>query len=166
MASGAASEGVSISCRVEGVKRVTLAAVGEKHSLALQSWCSAPISMCARLAPAQSLSSRPMSGLSDRDSSMVFSEALSGPLDSLEGLLAAEARPRTDSSAYWRSLEAVPGPGSRQVPPLQFICQLECVDLTFLASQSLTGRDASGDCIHTTVTSQAADAAKHPHLYG
>ena len=98
------------------MKRVTLAAVGEKHSLALQSWCSAPVSMRARLAPAQSLSSRPMSGLSDRDSSAAFSEALSGPLDSLEALVAAEGRPHSDSSAYWRSLEAVPGPGSRQAP--------------------------------------------------
>ena len=116
-------------CRVEGVKRVTAAAVGEKHSLALQSWCSAPMSMRARLAPAQSLSSRPMSGLSDRDSSIVFSEALSGPIDSLEALLAAEARPHSDSSAYWRSLEAVPGPGSRQVSPLHIICRLECIFL-------------------------------------
>lgn len=95
---------------------MTLAAVGEKHSLALQSWCSAPVCMRARLAPAQSLSSRPMSGLSDRDSNADLAEALSGPIDSLEALLTAEARPHSDTTAYWRSLEAVPGPGSRQVP--------------------------------------------------
>ena len=32
-------------CRVEGVKRVTKVAVGEKHSLALQSWCVAPVGL-------------------------------------------------------------------------------------------------------------------------
>lgn len=95
------------------MKRVTLAAVGEKHSLALQSWCSAPISMRQRLAPAHAFSSRPMSGLSDSNMSRAFSEAFSGPNNSMEALIAAEAQPQSDSSAYWQSLEAVPGPGSR-----------------------------------------------------
>lgn len=31
-----------VECRVEGLKRVSKACVGEKHSLALQSWCHSP----------------------------------------------------------------------------------------------------------------------------
>ena len=99
---------------MEGVKRVTQAAVGEKHSLALQSWCSAPVGMRARLAPVQALPSRPCSGLSEaRSLSRTLSEGLAGPLDSAEALLAAERRPQSDSAAYWQSLDGVPGPGSR-----------------------------------------------------
>lgn len=104
-----------LACRIEGVKRVTLAAVGEKHSLALQSWCSAPLSMRARLAPGQALAGRPGSGLGERALSRALSEGLAGPIDSMEALLATEARPQSerDSAAYWQSLEVVPGPGSR-----------------------------------------------------
>ena len=31
-----------VACRVDGLKRVSRACVGEKHSLALQSWCCSP----------------------------------------------------------------------------------------------------------------------------
>ena len=94
---------------------MTQAAVGEKHSLALQSWCSAPASMRARLAPAQALASRPCSGLSEvRSLSQTLSEGLSsGPLDSMDALLAAERGPGSEGAAYWQSLDGVPGPGSR-----------------------------------------------------
>ena len=96
------------------MKRVTQAAVGEKHSLALQSWCSAPVSMRARLAPAQALPGRPCSGFSEaRSLSRTLSEGLTGPLDSAEALLAAERGPQSDGAAYWQSLDGVPGPGSR-----------------------------------------------------
>ena len=33
---------ISLWCRVEGLWRVTEVAVGEKHSIALSNWCSAP----------------------------------------------------------------------------------------------------------------------------
>ena len=47
-------------CRVEGLKRVTNVAVGEKHSLALQSWCEAPSFQSATFPPAgQGLVSQP-----------------------------------------------------------------------------------------------------------
>lgn len=107
-----------LACRIEGVKRVTLAAVGEKHSLALQAWCSAPLAMQARLAPSQqgrlahqpSFGTRPSSALSERALSTALSEGLSGPLDLLEAQMPDIQNP---TPAYWQSLEAVPGPGPR-----------------------------------------------------
>jgi hypothetical protein len=107
-----------LACRIEGVKRVTLAAVGEKHSLALQAWCSAPLAMRARLAPSQlarlahqpSFGTRPSSALSERALSTALSEGLAGPLDLLETQMRDVQNP---TPAYWHSLEAVPGPGSR-----------------------------------------------------
>ena len=105
---------------------MTQAAVGEKHSLALQSWCSAPGSMRARLAPAQALASRPCSGLSEaRSLSRTLSEGLAGPLESAEALLVAERRPQSDSAAYWQSLDGVPGPGSRSAA----FCISPCINL-------------------------------------
>ena len=109
---------IVLACRIEGVKRVTLAAVGEKHSLALQAWCSAPLAMQAWLAPSQqarlahqpSFGTRPSSALSERALSTALSEGLSGPLDLLEAQVPDIQNP---TPAYWQSLEAVPGPGSR-----------------------------------------------------
>ena len=109
---------ILLARRIEGVKRVTLAAVGEKHSLALQAWCSAPLAMQARLAPSQqgrlahepSLGTHPSSALSERALSSALSEGLSGPLDLLEAQMPDIQNP---TPVYWQSLEAVPGPGSR-----------------------------------------------------
>ncbi|EIE21610.1 RCC1/BLIP-II [Coccomyxa subellipsoidea C-169] len=77
-----AGRGCALS-RVEGVKRVTHAAVGEKHSLALQSWCATPLALRMRSAPSGALSSA-LSGLLDRAASAVDSEGLPGPLEEME----------------------------------------------------------------------------------
>lgn len=101
-------------CRVEGVKRVTHAAVGEKHSLALQSWCATPLSMRLRSASSGALSSA-ASGLLDRAASAAVSEGLAGPMEEYE--LAREqqmhAAEDAEAASYWHSLESLQGPASR-----------------------------------------------------
>ncbi|KAK9908199.1 hypothetical protein WJX75_004163 [Coccomyxa subellipsoidea] len=100
--------------RVEGVKRVTHAAVGEKHSLALQSWCATPLSMRLRSASSGALSSA-ASGLLDRAASAAVLEGLAGPMEEYE--LAREqqmhAAEDAEAASYWHSLESLQGPASR-----------------------------------------------------
>lgn len=99
---------------MEGVKRVTHAAVGEKHSLALQSWCATPLALRMRSASSGALSSA-LSGHMDRAASAAESVGLAGPWEEEEGLREQRSSALEDAekSAYWRSLEALQGPSSR-----------------------------------------------------
>ena len=93
---------------------MTHAAVGEKHSLALQSWCAAPLALRMRSASSGALSSA-LSGHMDRAASAAESVGLAGPWEEEEGLRdqRSSALEDAETSAYWRSLEALQGPSSR-----------------------------------------------------
>ena len=93
---------------------MTHAAVGEKHSLALQSWCATPLALRMRSAPSGALSSA-LSGLLDRAASAVDSEGLPGPLEEMELVSEqiAHAAEDAETAAYWRSLEVLQSPSSR-----------------------------------------------------
>ncbi len=99
---------------MEGVKRVTHAAVGEKHSLALQSWCATPLALRMRSASSGALSSA-LSGHMDRAASAAESVGLAGPWEEEEVTREQRSSALEDAekSAYWRSLEALQGPSSR-----------------------------------------------------
>ena len=85
---------MSVHCRVEGLKRVTSVAVGEKHSLALQSWCQAPSFHAASSAPVvgQGLVSEPSHSLEENE----------------PGTLTTKGRQVHSlmSDAYWAELDA------------------------------------------------------------
>ncbi|CAL8469414.1 g8955 [Coccomyxa elongata] len=103
-----------LPARVEGVKRVTHAAVGEKHSLALQSWCATPLALRMRSASSGALSTA-LSGHMDRAASAAESVGLAGPWEEEEVMREQRSSGLEDAekSAYWRSLEALQGPSSR-----------------------------------------------------
>ena len=93
---------------------MTHVAVGEKHSLALQSWCATPLALRLRSASSGALSSA-ASGLLNRAASAAESEGLAGPMEEYE--LATEqhmhAAEDADAASYWCSLEALQGPSGR-----------------------------------------------------
>lgn len=117
---------------------MTQVAVGEKHSLALQAWCTAPLSLRSKLASSPSLASA-LSLNIDRAASAAVSEGPTGvPEEDVMLFLSRahiEAGRQADAAAaaYWRSLEAIqanaarPGSAGRDgpkgAPSLQQLCE-------------------------------------------
>lgn len=90
--------------RVEGLKRAMGVAVGEKHSLALQRWCAAPLPLRAALAaPAEEAAAHVPGGCLERRAS------LASTLDEDDGACSSggAGREADDNAAYWGSLEAL-----------------------------------------------------------
>ena len=102
-------------CRVEGLKRVTSVAVGEKHSVALQSWASAP----AFYEPPAACGAATQTGEAAGQLSPRGSEAStledSDVLPAADGIAAEEG---VASDAYWNELEiAIRAAGSAPHTP-------------------------------------------------
>lgn len=95
---------------------MTHAAVGEKHSLALQSWCATPLALRMRSAASSAGLATASNAQLDRAASAAESEGLAGPLweeDEPTAEQHSKAAEDAETTAYWRSLEAVQGPYCR-----------------------------------------------------
>ncbi len=55
-----------VPARVEGLKRAVCVAVGEKHSLGMQAWCSKPLAAWPFDAPDPELSDLPADNMTDQ----------------------------------------------------------------------------------------------------